>query len=949
MAVPVLVLSGTVASPALADTWSPPPGAVDLLLFGSSTSSNLDSARELDPSPTQANGLTTVPALSIGHLPGRGTFALSSSPTAGQVYADPLGTCRSPGYQITGTMVVDEVSYNEDGSLRQIAAEVTRSCGGGTPSTIVWRWHSTLPYGRLGITAPADAVADVGDTPWVGDWTVRNTGTAAVTISDLASSQDSQRDGSCTAGLQLDVGQTCTVTLHDDTLLAHVGYSGPVAAVAGAGVPAVSASASLTLGKGLVPPTFRVGGRTTTDLELFWSQGSSPQDDPVVAYELVLAVGGVQKVVPLASPDARDWPGSPLQDLGVPVGSATPFWAVRLVTASGRRSMLSTSVAASVGTYAYVGVSRGAVIGGASAADPTGVTLVGPQELPTGASAVGAAVAPDRAHLVVTLLDQGRGALWVTDVRGRGGKFVDTSMLPAVPFHGAVLSPDGTRAALTTETGTIVVVDLTATPAQPTTLASTGAVQAWSPDGGRLLVLGGTLPGGQVAPAGLRWVGMSTETSTPVAGTASATAAAVSRSGSIVWRQPASAGGSDLLQYLALGSTTPQRIWTPDGCALGAPAFDPTGSNVYLSAGGSSCSASPGGIARTIYVYPSSPSNAYVGAGLSYALDGPVSFVRTIATAPTLTLEARDASPNDGLTPVTRTTVTMHPVVSDADDPVGALHGTCVVDNKAAAPCPLTDVTSPVLAQGTHTLTMTVADPAGHTSPPATVTWTVDTTAPTAWMTGIPPVYAQSVGWDWVSLPGQVTWAGSDAGGAGGLTFQTRYRYAFPTSPWSGQLALYTGTETSTYFGFQQGYSYCLSVRATDAAGNVGPWSAERCTTAVLDDNFVWAGVSRALPLHSKAYAYGDIAPLYNGEYRQSQNVSARRIGVVMTTCPTCGSFEVWQGKVRLGVVSGYSASKTYRTVRWLPASSTYRWGQVMVKAVSNGKVAYFDGLVIGK
>src|SRR6478609_4230548 len=95
LAVPILVLSGTVASPALADTWSPPPGAVDLLLFGSSTSSNLDSARELDPSPTQANGLTTVPALSIGHLPGRGTFALSSSPTAGQVYADPLGTCRS--------------------------------------------------------------------------------------------------------------------------------------------------------------------------------------------------------------------------------------------------------------------------------------------------------------------------------------------------------------------------------------------------------------------------------------------------------------------------------------------------------------------------------------------------------------------------------------------------------------------------------------------------------------------------------------------------------------------------------------------------------------------------------------------------------------------------------------------------------------------------------------
>ncbi|MGN6634004.1 MAG: hypothetical protein ACTHJ6_00905 [Oryzihumus sp.] len=945
---PVLVLSGTVASPALADTWSPPPGAVNLLLYGSSTSSTgTTPPRDLDPSPTQANGLSSVPLLSIGHLPGPGTFTLSSTPAAGQVYADPLGICGSTGYRVAGTITVHEVSYAEDGSLRQIAAEAARSCGGGASFFLVWRWHSAVPYPRLSVTAPPDSTAEVGQTPWTGEWTVRNTGTGPLTLGEPETTQGMDRSGTCTVGQQLDAGQACTITLSLDTTLAHWGMSSPGVGVAGENVPAVSASASVTIGAGLVPPTVRVSGRTTTDVGIFWSQGSSPQDDPVTGYELVKTLNTVTTAVSLSAPDVRSWRGDPQRPATAPAGYPTA-WSVRLVTQSGRRSVLSPAVSADLTTSAFLGPSGGALVGGSGITDNTGVTLLGPDDLASGASVMGVAADPDHAHLLVTVLDQGAGALWRTDLRGGARQVVDTSAVPAATFHRAVPSPEGGRAALSTGSGAIVVVDLTATPARASLVAGTGEVQSWSADGARLLVLGGTLPGGQTAP-GLRWVTPSSGASAAVPGSAAATAAAVGRTGDVVWRQPGAVqDGSDQLQLLSAAATAPRLLWSAAGCALGFPSIDPTGGNVDVGVSGTSCQWAPGSLPRTIRV--SSTPSSYATAVLPYELDGPATYVRTSVAPPTLALTALDATPGDGLEPVTRSTVTMHPDVNDADDPVGALRGSCVVDNGAPYSCPVADFTSPVLGQGKHTLTMTVADPAGHSSTPATASWVVDTVAPTVTMTAIPLVLAPSSGSDggfWQT----VHWAGKDnLSGTGDLVYDGRYRYAHLTSPWSRQLStIYRSGQTFFDLGVQQGYSYCLSVRAVDPAGNVGPWSPERCTTAVLDDWRVGAGAYRGHTLQSGAYTYGDISTMLYGDYHQSPNISARRIGVVLTTCPTCGSLEVWQGKVRLGVVSGYSAGKTYRTIRWLPAASTYRWGQVMVKAVSQGKVAYFDGLVIGK
>lgn len=943
LAVPVLVLSGTVASPALADPWSPPPGAVDLLFWGSATSSASSSvtAVSADPAPAQRGGLTSVAGLSIGRIPDVGTYTLSNKPTAGQVYVDPAGTCGSTYASVTGAIVVHELRYADDGTLQQIAAEVTRTCGTG--SSFVWRWHSAVPYPRLAVTPPPAASSEVGPS-WTGDWTVSNTGTGPVTLSGFATPPTGgSLGGTCARDLVLGPDATCTLSLTYDTLTAHT-----VRPVVGAGVtadniPAASALGSLSLAPDLVPPTLKVAGRTTTDVGLDWSPGQSPQDDPVTGYELFKTSNGVTVQVPLGSTAARSWHGDPQR--------SSPYtntgWSVRLVTTSGRRSVLTPWIAADSSTSALLGTSAGALVGGATNSDASVVRLLDTGDLPPGATITGVEASPDRRHLLLTLHDANGGpdALWLTDLRGQSREVVDTSAVPAGTFHRAVLSPDGHRAALSTTADGIAVLDLGVTPARTTVLATTGQVQAWSPDGARLLVLGGT-------PSGLRWVTIATGAATSLPGSAAATAADVNRLADVVWREPGASAGTDELQVLPAGATAPKVLWNPAGCALGVPSYEPGAGSLVVGVGGAGCSALTGSIARTMTLLLNGASLAgSPSVALPVELDGPVAHTRVaaLAPAPTLMVEARDANPNDGQTPVTRGTVTIATTVGDADDPVQALTATCSVDGAAAKPCAVTGFTSPALGQGRHTLTMTVADPAGHTSLPATVVWTVDTTAPTAAMTSTPPVYTQSLGWDWVGFPGQVSWTGSDGGGVGIASYEVRYRYAFPTSPWSRQLALILTDDTSTPFTFQQGYSYCLSVRATDAAGNVGPWSAERCTSAVLDDNFVSGGSYRSSPLYSRAYAYGDISPLHYGEFRQSANVSARRIGVVMTTCPTCGSLEVWQGNIKLGVVSGYSATKAYRTVRWLPASSTYRWGQVKLTAVSSGKVAFFDGLVIGK
>ncbi|MEO3939090.1 hypothetical protein V3N99_20405 [Dermatophilaceae bacterium Soc4.6] len=276
--------------------------------------------------------------------------------------------------------------------------------------------------------------------------------------------------------------------------------------------------------------------------------------------------------------------------------------------------------------------------------------------------------------------------------------------------------------------------------------------------------------------------------------------------------------------------------------------------------------------------------------------------------------------------------------VADPDHALAGLSTTCRIDSSAPVSCGRSWST-PALGTGRHTVTVTVTDPAGATSTQS-VAWVVDTAAPTVTLTALPPVL--------LGTTLSVSWTGADAGGAGLASYDARVRtaalgtglggYVSPPS-WQGR----TTASLSTIV--PAGTTACLSVRARDRAGNLGGYSAERCTSSVVDDRSLRSTGSRGT---GAGYLYGTWT-IARGSAQQlvSATVVTRQIGLYVTGCPTCGSVDVYIGPTRVGRLSTTTPTTSLRRVLWLPAFAT-RSGALTLRPVSSAP-AIIDGVAILK
>ena len=276
---------------------------------------------------------------------------------------------------------------------------------------------------------------------------------------------------------------------------------------------------------------------------------------------------------------------------------------------------------------------------------------------------------------------------------------------------------------------------------------------------------------------------------------------------------------------------------------------------------------------------------------------------------------------------------------SDTGSP--PLSFTCQLDAGAAAPC-----TSPYdvigLAEGTHTFAVTATDGAGN-SAATSYQWLVDTTAPTVTLkTPTAPFVLTSA-----TL---LTWAGSDVG-AGVADYQVRYQRAV----WNGRMGAWTYpagwqalTGTSLSAPMPVGYTYCFAVRAVDNAGGASAWSASRCTARPLDD--------RAL-LASKGWTRAKAASAYRGTFTQTSTHNATlmvkgvrldRVGVIVTTCSTCGTVGVYVGTTLVGKINLHSTKTVHKALRMLPAFAL-KLGNVTLKVLTTGKSVQIDGLAVSE
>jgi hypothetical protein len=182
-------------------------------------------------------------------------------------------------------------------------------------------------------------------------------------------------------------------------------------------------------------------------------------------------------------------------------------------------------------------------------------------------------------------------------------------------------------------------------------------------------------------------------------------------------------------------------------------------------------------------------------------------------------------------------------------------------------------------------------------------------------------------------------------------SYDARWRRA----RWDGTFGDWTrpsGWQKTTGLGVTRslagGWTYCVEVRARNRAGQLSGWTGGRCLARALDDR-------RLSP--SAGWSAGTKGTWYQNTIRSTKRkgvtltrtgVRVRRIGVVATTCPTCGKVAVLVDGRRVGTVNLSSATYHRSQVRMLPAVKRER-GTVTLRVRSSGLLVQVDGLVLSR
>jgi hypothetical protein len=218
--------------------------------------------------------------------------------------------------------------------------------------------------------------------------------------------------------------------------------------------------------------------------------------------------------------------------------------------------------------------------------------------------------------------------------------------------------------------------------------------------------------------------------------------------------------------------------------------------------------------------------------------------------------------------------------------------------------------------------------------------WGVDVTAPT-----VPRVFEPTGRWHSERYV-TASWGATDSPSGIG-SYDVRYDVWTATGgAATGVRWLEKSTVTGAAFHARAGHTYCLRVAVEDRAGNRAPSiSPDRCFARPLDDAVLELRGGWARRTGATGYQQGSYVETSRLGAFARTTVSAKRLLLVATRCPVCGSVVVrWRGQVVRTV--HLRVPRTTKSAR-IPLVSlpALERGTLRLDVVSSGRRVRIDGV----
>jgi hypothetical protein len=197
-----------------------------------------------------------------------------------------------------------------------------------------------------------------------------------------------------------------------------------------------------------------------------------------------------------------------------------------------------------------------------------------------------------------------------------------------------------------------------------------------------------------------------------------------------------------------------------------------------------------------------------------------------------------------------------------------------------------------------------------------------------------------------------VTWAAPVSSSAV-VSYTLRYRRASvwgSFNAWTTPTSWQRLTTTRIVVALAPGYTTCFQVRATNRAGQIGPWSPTLCTARVLDERSATAVSARWTRMTGTVYyARTALSTTRHAAAWALGPVTVSRVAILATTCPTCGVVSVYVGTTRIGTVSLARPTTGNQQLITLPRFTPRKAKVTIVVSSPDGRLVRLDGVGISR